>query len=147
MTFRLYNTLTRAKESFEPLVAGTVGMYVCGVTVYDYCHVGHARVCVVFDVVQRVIRKLGYDLKYVRNFTDVDDKIIKRSNEMGVSIEELTSRFIDAFYEDMDVLDCQRPDLEPRVSTHIAEIIDIIERIIARGHGYAVDGEGQGEDV
>ena len=83
MTFRLNNTLTRSKETFEPLVPGKIGMYVCGVTVYDYCHVGHARFCVVFDVVQRVIRKLGYDLTYVRNFTDVDDKIIKRAAERG----------------------------------------------------------------
>jgi cysteinyl-tRNA synthetase len=117
------------------------------VTVYDYCHVGHARVCVVFDVVQRVIRKLGHDLLYVRNFTDVDDKIIKRAAERGEPIGELTERFIQAFYQDMDALDCQRPDIEPRVSDHIPEIIAMVEQIVARGHGYAVDGEGEGKDV
>ena len=147
MTFRLQNTLNRRKETFEPLVPGKVGMYVCGVTVYDYCHVGHARVCVVFDVVQRVIRKLGHDLIYVRNFTDVDDKIIKRAAERGEPIGELTERFIAAFYEDMDALDCERPDLEPRVSEHIPEIIAMVEQIVAREHGYAVDSEHAGQDV
>ena len=147
MTLRLNNTLTRSKETFEPLVPGKVGMYVCGVTVYDYCHVGHARFCVVFDVVQRVIRKLGYDLTYVRNFTDVDDKIIKRAAERGEPIGELTERFIQAFYEDMDALDCERPDIEPRVSEHMDDIITMVGQIVARDHGYVVEGEGEGSDV
>ncbi len=141
MLFRLQNTLTRQKEAFAPLAPGRIGMYVCGVTVYDYCHVGHARVCVVFDVVQRTLRHLGYDLTYVRNFTDVDDKIIARANANGESVESLTERFIQAFYEDMDRLDCQRPDIEPRVTTHMGEIIDMVQQIVARGHGYVVASE------
>ncbi len=147
MTFRLYNTLTRRKEAFEPREPGKVGMYVCGVTVYDYCHVGHARCYIAFDVMQRVIRKLGYDLTYVRNFTDVDDKIIKRANERGVAVNELTDRYIAAFHEDLDRLDCQRPDKEPRVTGHIEEIVALVEQILARGHAYVVDSEFGGQDV
>ena len=141
MQLRVYNTLTRQKETLQPLVPGKVGMYVCGVTVYDDCHVGHARVCVVFDVVQRVIRKFGYDLKYVRNFTDVDDKIIARAIKNGETTQALTERYIASFYRDMDALDCQRPDVEPRVTTHMAEIIEMVQRIIGRGHAYTVPGE------
>ncbi len=147
MTLRLHNTLTRQKEAFVPLVPGKVGLYVCGVTVYDYCHVGHARVCVVFDVIQRTLRKLGYDVTYVRNFTDVDDKIIVRANKNGERCEDLTERFIAAFYEDMDRLGCQRPEIEPRVTTHMAEIVQMVGDIIARGHAYVVPGEHQGQDV
>ena len=147
MSLRLTNTLTRQKERFVPLHAGKVSLYVCGVTVYDYCHVGHARVCVVFDVVQRTLRRLGYDVTYVRNFTDVDDKIIARAHLNGESCEALTSRFIDAFYEDMDRLDCQRPQVEPRVTTHMDEIRTMIAEIIARGHAYLAPGEFGGQDV
>jgi cysteinyl-tRNA synthetase len=152
-SLRLTNTLTRSKGPFVPLRAPAadslpeVGLYVCGVTVYDYCHVGHARAYVVFDVVQRTLRKLGYPLRYVRNFTDVDDKIIARANHNGESCDSLTERFIAAFYQDMDLLDCQRPDVEPRVTTHMPEILSMIATIIARGHGYAVPGEFGGQDV
>jgi len=138
---RVYNTLSKQKEVLQPLVPGKIGLYVCGVTVYDYSHVGHARCYVVFDVVQRVLRSLGHDVKYVRNFTDVDDKIIRRANENGESTETLTDRFIAAFGEDMARLDCQKPDVEPRVTTHIPEIIAMIETIIGRGHAYVVAGD------
>lgn len=145
---RLTNTLGRTKVPFAPLDSSRpVGLYVCGVTVYDYCHVGHARAYVVFDVVQRTLRALGYPLHYVRNFTDVDDKIIARANQNGESCDALTERFIAAFYEDMDRLDCQRPDAEPRVTTHMPEIVAMIGQIIANGHGYVVPGEFGGQDV
>jgi cysteinyl-tRNA synthetase len=141
LQFRLHNTLSRQKLPLEPIHAGRVGMYVCGVTVYDYSHVGHARVYVVFDVVQRALRASGLDVKYVRNFTDVDDKIIKRANERGETCEALTDRFIAAFHEDMARLDCQPPDVEPRVTTHMAEIVAMIAQIIDRGHAYVVPGD------
>jgi len=144
---RLTNTLTRQKEVFQPLVAGQVSMYVCGVTVYDHCHVGHARVYVVFDVIARALRQLGYLVRYVRNFTDVDDKIIARALKNGESCDALTERFIAAFHDDMDRLGCHRPDLEPRVTTHLCEIVAMVEQIIARGHAYAVAGEHGGADV
>ncbi len=141
MPLRLHNTLTKQKETFEPLVPGQVGMYVCGVTVYDYSHVGHARCYVTFDIALRVLRQLGYRVKYVRNFTDVDDKIIKRANERGESVETLTERYIVAYHEDLARLDCEPPDVEPRVTTHMPEIIEMIQTIIARGHAYAVQGD------
>ncbi|MBM4345675.1 MAG: cysteine--tRNA ligase [Deltaproteobacteria bacterium] len=144
---RLTNTLARQKQPFEPLVPGQIGMYVCGVTVYDYCHVGHARVYVVFDVILRALQRLGYRVRYVRNFTDVDDKIIARAQKNGESCEALTERFIAAFHEDMDRLGCQRPDEEPRVTTHMAEIVSMVQTIIDRGHAYAVAGEFGGQDV
>ena len=148
MPLRLTNTLTRQKEVFAPLHPPKVGLYVCGVTVYDYSHVGHARVYVFFDVVQRLLRRLGYDLTYVRNFTDVDDKIIRRANENGEDVFALTERFIEAFHADMARLDCQPPEIEPRVTTHMAEIVALIGEIVGRGHGYAVEGEhGTGQDV
>ena len=147
VSLRLTNTLTRQKETFVPLQPGKVSLYVCGVTVYDYCHVGHARVCVVFDVVQRTLRKLGYDVTYVRNFTDVDDKIIARANKNGESCDDLTKRFIAAFYDDMDRLDCARPEVEPCVTTHMDEIREMIGQIVDRGHGYLVPGEFGGQDV
>ncbi len=144
---RLTNTLARQKQPFEPLVPGQVGMYVCGVTVYDYCHVGHARVYVVFDVILRALETLGYRVRYVRNFTDVDDKIIARANKNGETCEALTERFIAAFHEDMDRLGCRRPDEEPRVTTHMAEIVAMVQTILDRGHAYAVPGEFGGQDV
>ncbi len=147
MSLRLTNTLTRQKELFVPLRPGHVALYVCGVTVYDYCHVGHARVYVVFDVIVRALRHLGYKVRYVRNFTDVDDKIIARATKNGESCDALTDRFIAAFYEDMDRLGCERPDVEPRVTTHMPEIVAMVEQIIARSHAYVVPGEFGGQDV
>ncbi|MSQ81772.1 MAG: cysteine--tRNA ligase [Myxococcales bacterium] len=147
MTLRITNTLTRQKQAFVPLVEGQVSMYVCGVTVYDHCHVGHARVYVVFDVIARALRHLGYAVRYVRNFTDVDDKIIARANKNGESCDDLTNRFIAAFYEDMDLLGCHRPDVEPRVTTHMVEIVAMVQAIVDRGHAYIVAGEFGGQDV
>ncbi|AXK39823.1 cysteine--tRNA ligase [Crenobacter cavernae] len=133
----LFNTLTRQKEVFQPIEAGKARMYVCGMTVYDYCHLGHARVMVVFDMVARWLRADGYDLTYVRNITDIDDKIIKRAAENGEAIGELTQRFIDAMNEDSDALGIIRPDFEPRATEHVPGMVDMIERLIANGKAYA----------
>ena len=133
---KIYNTLTRKKETFTPRVAGKVGMYVCGMTVYDYCHVGHARVMVVFDTVARYFRYLGYDLTYVRNVTDIDDKIIQRANENGEDIGQLTERFINAMHEDERALSVLPPDHEPKATQSIPDIIHMIEVLIAKGLAY-----------
>jgi len=136
---KIYNTLTRRKEEFKPIEPGKVRMYVCGMTVYDYCHLGHARVLVVFDVVYRYLRELGYDVTYVRNVTDVDDKIIARAAEQGVGIDELTKRYIDAMHEDAAALNVLPPTEEPRATRHIGEIIDMIQRLIDSGHAYVAE--------
>lgn len=133
---KIYNTLTRKKETFSPRVAGKVGMYVCGMTVYDYCHIGHARVMVVFDTVARYFRYCGYELTYVRNVTDIDDKIIQRANENGEEISALTERFIEAMHEDERALNVLPPDIEPKATQSIADIIAIIEKLIANGFAY-----------
>ena len=139
---QIYNTLTRQKKQFKPLVDGKIDMYVCGITIYDYCHIGHARTFVGFDVIVRYLRHIGYDLKYVRNITDVDDKIIKRANENGESINDLTTRMTKAMHEDFDSLNMLRPDVEPTVTNHMDEIIAMVERLIAKGHAYvAADGD------
>jgi len=135
----LYNSLTRQKETFVPIVPGQVRMYVCGMTVYDYCHVGHARVLVVFDVVYRFLMHLGYDVTYVRNITDIDDKIINRANEAGEEYFHLTRRFIDAMHEDADALGVLRPDSEPCATDTIAEMLVMIEKLIDRGYAYRAD--------
>jgi len=140
MGLRLFNTMTRKKEEFEPLEPGKVGIYVCGVTVYDVCHIGHARAYVAFDVIQRYLRWSGFDVTYVRNFTDVEDKIIKRAAESGVAVTELTDRFIREFHEDMDALGVARADKEPRVTEHIPEIIETVQKILDNGHAYVKDG-------
>ncbi|MDN3377052.1 MULTISPECIES: cysteine--tRNA ligase [unclassified Pseudoalteromonas] len=138
----IYNTLTRQKEQFKPMVEGKIDMYVCGITIYDYCHIGHARTFVGFDVIVRYLRHLGYDLKYVRNITDVDDKIIKRANENGEAINDLTTRMTVAMHEDFDSLNMLRPDIEPKVTGHMDEIIEMVERLITKGHAYvAADGD------
>ncbi|MGZ5578879.1 MAG: cysteine--tRNA ligase, partial [Methylobacter sp.] len=133
---KIYNTLTRKKEQFQPRVAGKVGMYVCGMTVYDYCHIGHARVMVVFDTVARYFRYLGYDLTYVRNITDIDDKIIKRALENDEEYSQLTARFIDAMHEDERALAVLPPDLEPRATQSIADIIAMIKTLVEKGLAY-----------
>ena len=138
---KIYNTLSRQKEVLTPLTPGKVGMYVCGMTVYDYCHLGHARVMVAFDVVARHLRASGYDLTYVRNITDIDDKIIQRANENGESFQALTARFIDAMHDDERALGVLPPDHEPRATGSIAEIISMIETLISNGHAY-VGGNG-----
>ncbi|UOO81817.1 cysteine--tRNA ligase [Uruburuella testudinis] len=142
MTLNVYNTLTRQKETFIPLNPENVRMYVCGMTVYDYCHLGHARVMVVFDMIARWLRQSGYPLTYVRNITDIDDKIIARAAENGETIAELTARFIQAMNEDADALGVIRPDVEPKATEHIAQMIAMIERLIANGKAYpATNGD------
>ena len=133
---QLYNTITRTKEHFTPRHEGQVGMYVCGITAYDLCHIGHARSAVVFDVLARYLRHLGYHVRFIRNFTDVDDKIIKRANEMGISSQEVAERYIGTFYEDMDQLGVLRADVEPRATEHIPDMIHIIQALIDKGHAY-----------
>ncbi|MDF7631399.1 cysteine--tRNA ligase [Erwiniaceae bacterium L1_55_4] len=136
---KIYNTLSRQKEEFKPIHAGQIGMYVCGITVYDLCHIGHGRTFVAFDVVSRYLRYVGYQLKYVRNITDIEDKIIKRANENGESIETLTNRMIAEMHKDFDALGILPPDLEPRATRHIPEIIELVERLIERKHAYVAD--------
>ena len=141
MAIRLYNTLTKTKEIFEPMVPGHVKMYVCGPTVYDYCHVGHARSVVVFDVVVRYLRAMNYQVTYVRNFTDVDDKIINRAKEVGMDAHQLAEKFIGAFYRDMDALNVMRADREPKVTEHIDDIISIVSTLVEKRAAYIVDGD------
>ncbi len=136
MTVHIYNTLSRSKQPLVPLEPGHVRMYVCGMTVYDYCHLGHARMMAVFDVVQRWLKARGLRVTYVRNITDVDDKIIRRAVESGVSVRELTDRFIQAMHEDTDALGIERPDLEPRATEHIESMQRMISRLIERGLAY-----------
>ena len=133
----IHNSLTRRKEPFQPIEPGKVRMYVCGMTVYDYCHVGHARVMVVFDVIARYLRASGYKLTYVRNITDIDDKIIKRAQENGEEFTALTERFIQAMHEDSTALGVLPPDQEPRATASMRDIIRMIETLIERGHAYA----------
>lgn len=133
---KIFNTLSRQKEEFKPIHAGQVGMYVCGITVYDLCHIGHGRTFVAFDVVARYLRYLGYSLKYVRNVTDIDDKIIKRAAENGETSDQLTTRMIAEMHADFDALNILRPDAEPRATHHIADIIEMVETLIARRHAY-----------
>ncbi len=136
---KIYNTLTRQKDVFTPIHEGKVNMYVCGMTVYDLCHVGHARVMVVFDVVTRYLRALGYDVTYVRNITDIDDKIIKRAAENGESIQSLTERYIDEMHKDAEALGVLRPDVEPKATESMAEILAMIETLISNGLAYKAD--------
>ncbi|MGF1729645.1 cysteine--tRNA ligase [Photobacterium proteolyticum] len=136
---KIYNSLTRQKEEFTPIQPGKVGMYVCGVTIYDLCHIGHGRTFVSFDVVSRYLRYSGYDLTFVRNITDIDDKIIKRAAENGESCDSLTERLIGEMHADFDALGMKRPDIEPRATDYIAEIIAMCERLIERGFAYVAD--------
>ena len=136
---KIYNSLTRQKEEFKPIRPGKVGMYVCGVTIYDLCHIGHGRTFVGFDVVVRYLRYLGYDVTFVRNITDVDDKIIKRAAENQESCEALTERLIGEMHADFDALNLQRPDIEPRATLHINEIIALVEQLLANGNAYVAD--------
>jgi cysteinyl-tRNA synthetase len=136
---KIYNTLTRNKETFTPIQSNQVRMYVCGMTVYDYCHLGHARVMVVFDLISRWFRTSDYAVTYVRNITDVDDKIINRANENNETIAELTQRFIDAMDEDAAKLGVIRPDNEPRATAHIDAMIEMIQTLVEKGNAYAAD--------
>lgn len=133
---KIYNTLSRQKEEFKPIHAGKIGMYVCGITVYDLCHIGHGRTFVAFDTVARYLRYCGYAVNYVRNITDIDDKIIKRANENGESIYDLTDRMIAEMHADFAALNILPPDVEPRATQHISEIVELVEKLIAREHAY-----------
>ena len=137
MALQIYNTLSKAKEPLRPLVDKQVRMYVCGMTVYDFCHIGHARVMVAFDVVSRWLRARGYDLTYVRNITDIDDKIIRRAAENGETFQQLTQRMIAAMHEDEAKLGVERPDQEPRASEHVEGMHAMIQTLIDKGYAYA----------
>ena len=141
MPLTIYNTLTQKKELFQPMAPGKVLMYVCGPTVYDACHIGHARSVVVFDVISRYLRSQGYEVVYVRNFTDVDDKIIRRAQEMRMDPSELANKYIGEFYHDMDALYVERATYEPRVTDHIGDVIQLVQKLIDKGTAYTVDGD------
>ena len=132
----IYNTLTRQKELFQPIKPGKVGIYVCGVTVYDYCHIGHARTYTSADIVIRYLRFRGFDVNYVRNITDIDDKIIKRANENGMSYDAVTSQFTKAMHDDFAALQLTKPNHEPRATEYIPQMISLIEKMLANGHAY-----------
>ena len=138
MSLRIYNTLTGKKDIFEPLSKGKVGMYVCGPTVYDTSHIGHARAVVIFDLILRWLEASSYDVTYVRNFTDVDDKIIKKANDTGKSSKEISEKYIDEFHNEMDALHVRRPSIEPKATEHIQDIIDFIDILIKKGKAYHV---------
>jgi cysteinyl-tRNA synthetase len=136
MTLRLHNTLTRSLEEFRPIRAGQVGLYVCGITVYDLCHMGHLRMMMAFDVVQRWLRASGYAVTYVRNITDIDDKIIKRALERGLTIRALTDEMIAAMHHDLDAVGIQKPDHEPRATEYVAQMVGLIDKLRERGLAY-----------
>lgn len=137
---KIYNTLAARKEEFVPLVPNKVKIYVCGVTVYDNCHIGHARNAVVFDVISRYLRYKGFDVTYVRNFTDIDDKIINRAKQEGSTWDEIARKYTDEYYSDMDRLGIARADVEPKATEHIEEMINIVKGLIDKGYAYEVDG-------
>jgi len=141
MSIKIYNTLARKKEVLQPIEEGRVQLYVCGITSYDYCHIGHARSALVFDMAVRYLRYQGYKVTFIRNFTDIDDKIIARAAEQGVESAALAQRFIDEFYVDMDGLGVLRPDLEPRATEHIQEMIDLVQELIDKGLAYPAGGD------
>ena len=138
MTLHIFNTLTRQKEEFKPLVPGKVGMYVCGMTVYDFCHLGHARAFLAFDLIVRYMRHIGLDVNYIRNVTDIDDKIIQRANENGEPFLNLVDRFANAMNDDFDQLGIGRPTHEPRATAHIEDIIKLVQTLIEKEYAYAV---------
>ncbi len=137
---KVYNTLTGRKEEFMLLTPGKVRMYVCGVTVYDYCHIGHARNAIVFDVIRRYLRYKGFNVKYVRNFTDIDDKIINKAKQEGLSWDIIAKKYTEEYYRDMDALGVDRADVEPKATDHIEEMIDVIKELIEKGNAYEVGG-------
>jgi len=141
MPLIIYNTLSGKKEPFQPLREGKVGMYVCGVTVYDLSHIGHARAAIVFDVIFRYLKYKGYEVIYVRNYTDVDDKIINRANKEGVSAQTIAERYIAEYDRDMEALKVETPSFTPRATEHIPEMIQLIERLIEHGYGYEIEGD------
>jgi cysteinyl-tRNA synthetase len=141
MALRIYNTLTKKKEEFRPINQDRVGMYVCGVTVYDLCHIGHARSAIVFDTIYRYLQLKGYKVTFVKNFTDIDDKIINRANKEGLNFNQISDKYIQEYYKDMDALGIRRPTYEPRATTHINDIINFIKGLLEKGHAYESDGD------
>ncbi|HOJ71587.1 MAG TPA: cysteine--tRNA ligase [Syntrophorhabdaceae bacterium] len=141
MDINIFNTFTGRKEPFKTIHDNSVGLYVCGVTVYDHCHIGHARSAIVFDVIVRYLLEKGYKVTSVKNFTDIDDKIIKRSVEEGISWKEVSEKYIASFYEDMDSLNILRPTYEPRATEHIDEMIGLVETLLKNGNAYIMDGD------
>ncbi|MBU3949195.1 MAG: cysteine--tRNA ligase [Proteobacteria bacterium] len=141
MSLRVYNTIERKKVPFEPVKPGKVTMYVCGPTVYDSCHIGHARSVIVFDVILKYLKATGLDVTYVRNFTDVDDKIINRANQLGVDSREVAEKYIKEFYQDMDALNIERATIEPKATEHIDKIIALIEILLEKEIAYRIDGD------
>ena len=141
MSIKVFNTMSRKKEDFVPRDAGKVGMYICGPTVYNFIHVGNARTYLSFDIIYRYLKYKGFDVTYVRNLTDVDDKIINKAREEGVSPEEIAERFIEGYRDDVKSMGLAEPTIEPKATEHIGEMIEIIERLIEKGHAYAVDGD------
>lgn len=138
---RIHNTMTGKKEEFVPITPGQVRMYVCGITVYDHCHIGHARSAIVFDVMRRYLKYKGFDVTYVKNFTDIDDKIINRAKQEGITWDRVAQNYIDEYYRDMDSLGVARADVEPKATDHIQEIIDIVKGLIDKGYAYKVQGD------
>ena len=138
---RIHNTLTGEKEEFRPIKEGEVRIYVCGPTVYDHSHIGHAKTFVFYDSLVRYLKFKGYDVKYVRNITDVDDKMIKKAKEEGITIQELAEKYIDSFTEDMKSLNCILPDVQPRATAHIPEMIEVIQALIDKGYAYVSNGD------
>ena len=141
MSIKVYNTFTGAKEEFKPLAENRVGMYVCGVTVYDHCHIGHARSAVVFDVINRHFKSRGYDVVFVKNFTDIDDKILRRANTEGIPWQEVGEKYIASFREDMAALNVVTPTYEPRATEHIDDMIRLVATLLEKGHAYRVDDD------
>ncbi|WP_394239300.1 cysteine--tRNA ligase [Niallia oryzisoli] len=141
MTIQIYNTLTRKKEDFIPLEDGKVKMYVCGPTVYNYIHIGNARPAIVFDTVRRYLEFRGYDVRYISNFTDVDDKLIRAANEIGEDVPTIANRFIEAYFEDVSALGCKKADIHPRVTENMDIIIDFIKTLIEKGYAYESEGD------
>ncbi|KHF28944.1 Cysteine--tRNA ligase [Anoxybacillus sp. BCO1] len=141
MSIQVYNTLTRKKEPFIPLEPNKVKMYVCGPTVYNYIHIGNARPAIVFDTIRRYLQFRGYEVQYVSNFTDVDDKLIRAARELGEDVPTIAERFIEAYFEDITALGCKKADVHPRVTENIDTIIQFIEQLIEKGYAYEVEGD------
>jgi cysteinyl-tRNA synthetase len=141
MALRIFNTLTRRKEDFVPVVPGEARVYVCGVTVYDLCHIGHARSAIVFDIIRRYLRFRDYKVTFIKNYTDVDDRIIRRANEEGVPASVISERYIAEYQTDMASIGVQPADVEPKATEHIPQMVALIQRLIARGVAYALEGD------
>jgi cysteinyl-tRNA synthetase len=141
MAIQIYNTLTRKKETFVPIEEGKVKMYVCGPTVYNYIHIGNARPAIVFDTVRRYLEYRGFEVKYVSNFTDVDDKLIRAAKQLGEDVPTIADRFINAYFEDVMALGCQKAHVHPRVMENMEEIIEFIAKLVEKGYAYESDGD------